>query len=645
MSGINPKLMEGITHRLAVIAIPIDTIRPLAGLIVKWTECSGIDWTIKRLKGLKVDLLRAKDGLPMLTRIRKKADGLPVGHLGRLFRFGLKNEINFGKVIQALMAYSLFTHESLTPEQREKFLKAVQSDEPVGLSNQFLIDLSRSIRKHFRKHDVDRDNQNNNLITYRGSPNKRKPLIPYATQASGMKFPLKGQSQDVLSNALYFTVAAHKPLYFRYKSLYAPVLKGMDTFVNSQLNEINMDYDRDFVEGGEIHFLQHPGGKLRSIASPHLVHQLALRPFGKAVYNVVQSLPWDCTFDQFKPQATLQKHLSKGKTVHSVDLSSATDYFPLSIQLTVLRALFGNISDLYLFEDISRSYWRSPCGVLQWKRGQPLGLYPSFAAFTLSHGMLLWYLNESKHDDKFFVLGDDVVILDENLYNRYIQILEQMHCPYSRDKSISSANICEFAGKIFTSTRVIPQFKWTEVSNDNFLDICRQLGPRSRSLLSRRQRAVFDVVKQCVLPLGLNFNPQGKPLWLREKETKELLVSRETEVGSLMGLSSVIHHNLYDETTLSEDLRTLTLSDVLDLLMTFDKKVWSVLLRLLPNSLWLSQWISPMNPWGLKGVPGSIAKDREIPRDLPTDLVLPTRESKLGQLERLLQTADRKSVV
>lgn len=631
--------MEGITHRLAVISIPTDTIRPLAGLIVRWTKCSGTEWTIKRLKGLKVDLIRAKDGLPMLTRIRKNSRGQPVGLFGRLFRFALKDERNFGKVVQSLMAYSLFTHESLTHEQREKFLTAVRCDKPIGLSQSFLVDLGRSIRKHFRRHEVVRDGQNS-LVTYRGSPNKRKPLISYASQASDMKFPLKGQAEDVLGNALYFTLPGHNALYFRYKSLYAPVLYGMDAFINNSLSTVvNMTYDPDFVEGGEIHFLQHPGGKLRSIANPHLVHQLALRPFGEAVYKVVQSLPWDCTFDQSKPQATLQKHLSERKMVHSIDLSSATDYFPLEVQLTVLKGIFGDISDISLFKDISRSYWRSPIGVLQWMRGQPLGLYPSFAAFTLSHGILLWYLNGCQHNDKFFVLGDDVVILDENLYIRYIQVLEEMSCPYSRDKSISSANLCEFAGKIFTGTTVIPQLKWTEMSNDNFLDICRQLGPRSRSLLSRRQRVIFDLLEQCVLPVGLNFNPKGKPLWIREAETKMLLVSRETEVGSLMGLSRVINQNLFGETTLRQDLRTLTLESVLDLIMTFDKKVWSVLLRLLPSSLWLSQWTSPLSPWGLMGVPGSIEKYREIPRSLPTALVLPTRETRLGQLERMLKTA------
>jgi len=637
---ISPKLMEGITHRLAVIGIPTDVIRPISRMITKWMECSGKDWTIKRLKSLKVDFIRMQDGLPMITRIRKDSSGLPIGYLGRLFRYGLKNENNFGKVIQTLMSYSLFTHESLTPEQAQKFVKAVRSDKPVGLSSAFLADLARSVRKHFHKRKVDRDQQDNNLLTYRGSPNKRKPLIPHATAASGFKFPLRGQDQDVLGNSLYFTVPAHKPLYFKYKDLYAPVLYGMGAFVDAHLREnINMSYDRDFVEGGEIHFLQHPGGKLRSIASPHLVHQLALKPFGKAVYKVVQSLPWDCTFDQFKPQATLQQHLSEGKQIHSVDLSSATDYFPLEIQITVLRAIFGNISEISLFEDISRSYWRSPLGVIQWTRGQPLGLYPSFAAFTLSHGVLLWYLNDRKHENKFFVLGDDVVILDDDLFRRYIQVLDQMSCPYSQDKSVSSAKLCEFAGKIFTGTKVIPQLKWTEISNDNFLDICRQLGPRSRSLLSRRQRVLFDLVAECTLPVGLNFNPNGKPLWVREEITKRLLESRETEVGSLMGLSSVIYHNLYGESTLSQDLRVPTLENVLDLVMTFDKKVWSVLLRLLPNSLWISQWIASRDPWGLKGVPGSIEDLREETRSLPTDVLLPTRETTLDRLERMLLSA------
>jgi len=324
----------------------------------------------------------------------------------------------------------------------------------------------------------------------------------------------------------------------------------------------------------------------------------------------------------------------KGSTVYSVDLSSATDYFPLSIQLTVLRAFFGHINDINLFEDISRCDWRSSIGTLAWKRGQPLGLYPSFGCFTLTHGILLWYLNGCQHENDFFVLGDDVVILKESLYNDYIKILEQMHCPWSREKSISSNKLCEFGGKIVTQTMVLPQFKWREISNDNFLDICRQLGHRSRSLLNRRQRNIFDKVKHLVLPFGLNFSYPGSNLKIMTEETNKVMSTNDSVVGSLMGLSGLILRNVYEESNIAKPGSFVSLDKVLGLCETFDEKVWSVLLRLLPNSLWLSDWILSKDPFGLSGVPEAVGCT-----ELPSKIVQPSRLTTLDKYERLLLPA------
>lgn len=631
------QLHEGITHRLAVIGIPNYTIKPFADLIVRWTRCSGIEWTISRLKGLKVDLIRRKAGLAPLSRIRKNSSGDVKGYLGSIFRFSDRNEASFGKAVQAMMAYSIFVHPSLTDKQIVKFKDAISCDKPDGLSHFFMKDLGRSIIKHFGKREVRRGNLgDNSLITYRGSSSKFKPCLPHTIYGVADGFGSRKQNEDVLSNALYFTSPAHAALFHKFRSLYGPVLYGMDQFVEKHIDtrQGNWVYDRDFILGGEIHFLQEQGGKLRSVASPFLVHQLALRPFGKSLYELVESLPWDCTHDQSLPVPVLQNHLKGNKMVYSIDLSSATDYFPLSIQLTVLKALYGHISDIQLFEDISRSDWRSELGTLKWHRGQPLGLYPSFASFTLTHGILLWYLNGCQHKNDFFVLGDDVVILNKDLYEAYIKILDQMGCPWSREKSISSDKLCEFAGKIVTSTMVLPQYKWREMSNDNFLDICRQLGTRSRSLLNTRQRRIFDRVKHCCLPLGLNFSFPGSNLKKMQVLTEETFTPNDSVVGSLMGLSGLVRRNVYGEQNLNCPGMFVNNNDILRILETFDEKVWSVLLRLLPNSLWLSDWILLKDPTGLSGVPEAVGSS-----ELPSRIVNPSRVTTLEKYERMLDHA------
>jgi len=638
MPNLSVQFHEGMQHRLFVIGVPNHIIKGLPLLVMKWVRCSGVEWTISRLKSLKVDLLRLRNGQNMLTPIRKNRKGHIFGVLGSLFRFGLKSEDGFKRAIQAFQIYTSFKFESLTQTQIKKFQTAINS-EPAKLQVKLLKDLGRSIRQNFSKRLIDRD-QEISLLTYRGSPSKFKPNLLWRDWFFSENRPIsRKQNEDVLANANYFLDPAHAWLFFEYEDLYGPVLKGLTKYLDA-LRGFRVWYGQKSsggtVEGGEIHFLQEVGGKLRSVASPHLVHQLALKPFGDSLYSLVSTLPWDCTHNQSKPFSCLQTHLSLGHTIHSVDLSSATDYFPLEIQMTVLKAIYGDVSSVRLFEEISRASWRTNGEgnlpfELTWKRGQPLGLYPSFAVFTLSHGLLLWYLNGCQHNDTFFVVGDDVVILSDELYNRYIKLLEQMNCPYSREKSISSANFCEFAGKIVTSSQVIPQMKWREISNDNFLDICRQLGCRSRSLLSNRQRRVFDKVKHCVLPYGLNFSFPGSNLKMMTEITNALFSPNDNVVGSLMGLSSVVNHNVYGTHHLVNPQEHVDFSTVLGIISTFDEKVRSVLLKILPKDLVATFLVFLKDLGGLSGVPEAVSN-----RELPSIQLLPSRVTVLERMEKLL---------
>jgi len=180
--------------------------------------------------------------------------------------------------------------------------------------------------------------------------------------------------------------------------------------------------------------------------------------------------------------------------------------------------------------------WKSSIGDVYWRRGQPLGVYPSFFAFTLTHGLVLAQLAEMQ-TDQFFVLGDDVVILNDQLYERYIAFLKKTSCPYGSDKSIASALVAEFSGKVVTPSRVIPQLKWRKVSNDNFLDIALLLGRRSRELMTIRQRRVFDAVMHLLPPVGLNMSKPGSDYSTAFMQTEEFLSRVElSAVRSLVDL-------------------------------------------------------------------------------------------------------------
>jgi hypothetical protein len=594
---------QAMMSRLWVIDIPIRMRDLFIKLVSQWKACSGEEWTIKRLKSLKTDLFRIRGGLPPLSWVRKNRKGNWKGVIGMLFRYAKVSDKNFRKVVQTLMCYTMFQFTEASPSQVKKFTSSLASN-PPSIDGEFLNGVHIAIKKLQNKIWLN-PGKDQSILTYRGCPSKRKPSqdfrsVPQDSHLMHDLFPFEKQwGQDLLDT---------------FPNMFKHVLEGIDFQPIAPMFSSVRKVDPLQVFGGKVCFIQEPGGKLRSVASPFLVYQLALKPLGDALYRFARTLPWDCTHNQNKPIPVLQDRLKRRMKVHSVDLSSATDYFPLEFQLTVLRALLGNIPDIDLFEVISRSNWVSPVGTVRWYRGQPLGLYPSFACFTISHGMLLWYLNGCKWEESFYVVGDDVVILDDDLHMKYIEILELWSCPISQDKSISSQSICEFAGKVITDSCVFPQYKWREMSNDNFVDICRQLGKRSRILLTHQQRKVFDLIKHCTAPLGLNFSFNGSNLSEMEKLTLSTFGAKNERVlDSLVDIRGLIHGNLYRSPENKSPYQLPRPSPnqgwIKRTIETFDEKVNGVLSSIL-------SWYTTKRKHDLASVPDSVG-DTSLPPAVP----------------------------
>jgi hypothetical protein len=384
------------------------------------------------------------------------------------------------------------------------------------------------------------------------------------------------------------------------------------------------------VACGEIHFLQEPGFKCRSIASPYRLHQLAMKPLGDVLYKILGELPWDCTFHQDKAITYVQKHLLSGKVVHSIDLSSFTDLFPLQLQICVLETIFGKDNPyIGAFEALSRGRWFSSIGEIRWTKGQPLGLYPSFALAGITHGLLLATL-AGPYRNQFFVLGDDVIILDDHLHKSYIQTLDLLKCPWSPDKTFSSNIIGEFAGQIITSDSVIPQFKWREIDDENFIDICRNLGHSSRSLLSRDQKIIFDAIKNYLPPFGLGFSQPGDNL-SKAVERTELFLARfeKKRVGSLVDLMSDLDRKFeFSDESL---YRYIDFNGLSKILSTFDEKVR----RAFANTVF-GKLVDRCVAFS-KGIHDILEKDNI--RTLPTPVYSPSHLTQLDRYRDILELA------
>ena len=498
--------------RFKAYGLPVFAAKQLAEEIIKWEINSGPVWTVNRLKSLKQDMIRLHAGMEPLTWVRLNRNGGWYGVLGFLKRYATQSLKGLEIVLNCFMYYSSIMPSEPTKEHIQKLRSSVESPR-ISVPGQLCDDIAHHAQKSIGHLELGKPQP---LLTFRGKVKTKAPI--YGSTSVSQHDHLEKELEWI--NNPY-----HKLFLNRHYTVYSKVLEGISNLslcepltglsgqayhlsefgpfetVHSRLKPPFMACDA----GSIVPLTKDGGWKVRWIASPYRIHQMALKPLGDALFDVLKRLPWDCTHDQEKPYSFVQEHLKKGGICHAVDLSSATDYFPLDLQLLVLRSLFGEIPDIDLFEELSRSCWTNEKLDLtvQWTNGQPMGLYPSFPSFALTHGVLLSFLSEGKRD-AFFVLGDDVIILDEGLHRSYMEALNTLGCPHNPDKSITSSGLTEFAGKIITPERIVSAFKWRDVGSENFLELMRTFGQRFKPMLRRRERRVYNAVKSLLQPHGCN---------------------------------------------------------------------------------------------------------------------------------------------
>jgi len=529
----------GLEHCL-IIGIPTKIWYPIAHDVNRWLTTNGTEWTVNRLKDIKLDFIRAKAGLkPCSTWIKKdNRTGHFKGSYGSLQKWCSVSFKRWSKAIVFLQMYTQFISPSVTKSQREKFISGVcsaplqDSETSRDIHSRLAIAASMTCKRRpiIR---VPRP-----LVSVIPSSSRREP------HASGRSFPEGQHTLECAASYLYGTKVGHQ-LRRDYREIFNHVLPGFRNIDSRDVDYVStVVYEYDNCVG-KIGLIQEPGFKLRSVANPARVYQCALGPLGDGLFDILKTLPWDCTHDQHKPFSQIRAELLRGKTAHSVDLSSATDYFPLELQMTVLHSIFVDSQYVSLFGEISRANWLLKGEHIRWSRGQPLGLYPSFASFALTHGLLLYSLNNFCHNEDFYVLGDDVVILNDDLHDKYIATLNELGCPISQSKSLSSKHVCEFGGKIITPEGVVHPLKWRKPTDDSFIDFVRNFGHRGVSMLKPRQRKIVEILSEVPdFVGGLGWNPRGLPLEER-LAASQFLLDRDSSRSYFMSYNRLLNTAMY----------------------------------------------------------------------------------------------------
>lgn len=258
---------------------------------------------------------------------------------------------------------------------------------------------------------------------------------------------------------------------------------------------------------GAIHATQEGAGKLRMYAAPLSIVQCLLYPIHKWIDRIRKTLVSDCTYNQLSGALWAQEELRQGKTVYSVDLTTATCRFPLKPQLDMLKVMGLDTVFLDALEWACTGIWDVGEELLpmfpptmSWNTGQPLGIAPSMSMFSTAHNLLLFGISRAIGAPLgcFRVLGDDVVITDYGVYCEYLRIMSMCDVPISTNKSHISDQFAEFAGYMITPDLLIRAGQWRAAEMKNHLALSRELrtplyGEVSKEMIEAEMLDLFSL--------------------------------------------------------------------------------------------------------------------------------------------------------
>lgn len=496
-----------LRERFVAIGVSKNLAAALAAEVSQYVRDSGQEWTVTRLKLIKTSFLRRIAGetytLPYVATRRDALGDVPKGPFGTLWnQTNVSDMTSISVALNCMMVYSTYHAEAVTPKQWDKFHQSMTRAVPDPQKVKGVVDLLR-VPKWMRVDGTVELEQFEQFVVRQGFSAQyvSTAIDDFVESDTGMalweEFPQYKQSFHTLASSVDSRI-------------------GWDDMFGYHAAP---DSKTSVSPIGKLGTTQEPGFKLRVFASPNICHQLAMSRMKRQLFHLLQQVKWDCTYNQSKGTDWVRVQLDQGKKVFSIDLSDATNNFPLEVQVNILRRIGCKDEDVELFHRLSRAPWSSTHEKpknYRWTVGQPLGLGPSFAAFALTHGLLVWSIARAcRVTDCFRVLGDDIVISEEQVARGYLQAMQDLGIPVSKDKTIVSTTFAEFAGKVVTKDGILAGLKWREPSDRSFLDVVRLLGPSSLALLRPRQRKVATFLSVLPEPRGFGWNPTGIPLQKR----------------------------------------------------------------------------------------------------------------------------------
>ncbi|CAB42652.1 RNA-dependent RNA polymerase, putative [Ophiostoma mitovirus 4] len=392
------------------------------GFINHLRKSNGLLYTIKYMKAAKLHITRYMCGKPLYSN----NENVALDKTGFPLRFWyLKRLVNDNP--RALLTLLTYTRR-IVPNKSESKARIVKlstiTDPYKGkvytIPKWFILDF---ISKYNLSSTKPIYTDNDHYLSIKGSPNGKASMsslysiISFNSSNIRYLFNIVGDYQLVL-NKFY---------------------QDLSQFYTKYIN-------RDKLGLGKLSIVHDPELKERVIAMVDYTTQFALRPIHNILLNNLSKLPCDRTFTQDPFHKWNDDHKER---YHSLDLSAATDRFPIFLQQKLISLIFNDyefgknwrnllVDRNYDYQGISYRY----------SVGQPMGAYTSWAAFTLTHHLVVHWAAELaglKNFKDYIILGDDIVIKNNKVAQIYINLMTKWGVDISLSKTHVSYDTYEFA--------------------------------------------------------------------------------------------------------------------------------------------------------------------------------------------------------
>nr|QIR30230.1 RNA-dependent RNA polymerase [Plasmopara viticola lesion associated mitovirus 6] len=230
---------------------------------------------------------------------------------------------------------------------------------------------------------------------------------------------------------------------------------GATYFSESYSYSWDKDLGKENEGLGKLSFIYDPECKLRIVAIVDYYTQLFLKPIHEKIFKKLNNLPCDRTFTQ----DPTHQWKDDDNSFWSIDLSSATDRFPITLQRRLLEQMFSDRLAKSWEYILSTREFKTPEGNwLKYSAGQPMGSYSSWAAFTITHHLVVHWCAKLEGIDNFsdyILLGDDIVIKNDKVAKRYIKWINCLGVSISMHKTHVSKDTYEFAKRWYSKGKEI----------------------------------------------------------------------------------------------------------------------------------------------------------------------------------------------